>query len=193
MNFKFLIKNVINIILNPVKAWETIYYENKPVSYLIWNLFLPLTTLTAISAFLGSILFTGTGLTKAYSILAGVRYLLLFLLTLYGTALIFREITNAFNLGRNFSLSFKIIAYSVIPFFICQIASLIFESFIFINILALSGLYICWTGMEKLLNPPEKQKVPLLIAATVAFVVLFIAINWILNIAADKFYFAFFA
>jgi undecaprenyl pyrophosphate phosphatase UppP len=47
--------------------------------------------------------------------------------------------------------------------------------------------------MEKLLNPPEKQKVPLLIAATVAFVVLFIAINWILNIAADKFYFAFFA
>jgi len=193
MNLKFLAHNVIYIILNPGKAWETIFSENKTVSYLIWNLFLPLIIVTAVSAFLGSILFTGTGLTKAYSIITGVRYILMFLMTLYGTALIFKELTNGFNLGKDFNVSFKIIAYSVIPFLICQMLSHIIESFIFVNVLALFGMYICWTGIEKLLNPPEKNKLLLMFAATVGFVVIFIAANWILNIAADKVYFTFFA
>jgi hypothetical protein len=112
---------------------------------------------------------------------------------IYGTAFIFREITNAFGLGRDFNLSFKIIAYSSIPFLLCQIISQLFESFIFINVLALFGLYIFWAGIEKLLNPPEQKKLPLLIAATITFVVIFFAVNWFLSMVSDKFYYAFIA
>lgn len=193
MDFKFLIHSVSNIISNPVKEWDAVHSENKPVKYIRRNLFFPLVTLASVSAFLGSLFFSRSELLKAYPILTGVKYFILVYLVICLTAFIFKEITNAFGLGRNFNLSFKIIAYSSIPFLICQIISQLFESFIFINVLALVGLYIFWTGSEKLLNPPGQKKLPLLIAATVIFVVLFFVANWFLSMVFNKIYYAFIA
>lgn len=192
MDLKFLAKSVKNIILNPAKAWEDIFSENKPVKYIVINLLFPLIILAAVSAFLGTFLFTRTELLKAYSVLTGVKYFILIYLGIYGTALIFKEITKALGMGKDFDLSFKLIAYSSVPFIICQIISLLFESFIFINVLAFVGLYIFWTGMEKLFNPPEKRKLPLLIATTLVFIIVFLAANWFLSMVSDKLFFAFF-
>lgn len=191
MDFKFLVHSVRNIFSNPVKEWDVIYSENKTVKFIRRNLFLPLVILAAVSAFLGSLLFTGAELLKAYPILTGIKYFILIYLVIYGTAFIFSEITNAFSLGKDFSMSFKIVAYSSVPFLLCQIISQLFESLIFINVLALFGLYIFWAGIEKLLNPPEQKKLPLLIAATVTFVVIFFAVNWFLSMVSDKFYYTF--
>lgn len=181
------------MILNPLSAWDNVNSENRSVSFLVLNLFLPLIITGAVAAFLGSSFFTKIGLNKAYAILTGVRYLILFALTIYGSSYIFNEITNASSLGRNFNISFKIIGYSVIPLLICQIVSRLFESFIFVNVLALFGLYICWTGIEELIDPQGKKKLLLLIAATAAFIFLFIAVNSILLVAAEKIFLAFFA
>jgi hypothetical protein len=112
---------------------------------------------------------------------------------IHGTAFIFKEITNAYGFGRDFNLSFKIITYSSIPFLICQIISQIFESLIFINVLAFFGLYIFWTGVGKLLHPPEQKKLPLLIFSTVIFVILFLVTNWFLSKLFDKLYYVFIA
>jgi hypothetical protein len=193
MDFKFLVHSVRNIFSNPAKEWDVIYSENKSVKFIRRNLFLPLVILAAVSAFLGSLLFTGAELLKAYPTLTGIKYFILIYLVIYSTAFIFSEITNAFRLGKDFSMSFKIVAYSSIPFLLCQIISQLFESFIFINVLALFGLYIFWAGIEKLLNPPEQKKLPLLIAATVTFVVIFFAVNWFLSMVSDKIYYAFIA
>jgi hypothetical protein len=193
MDFKFLSHRIKNIILNPEKAWDAIHYENKPVKYVKGSFFLPLTILVAISAFLGSILFTNVGVSWAYSVLVGLKYFLLLFFVIYGTAFIFNEITNALDLGRNFDSSFKIIAYSSAPFLLCQIISRVFESFIFVNVLALYGLYIFWTGVEKMINPPEQKKVTLLISAAVVFVLLIVMGNWVLTQIIDKLYFAFFS
>jgi hypothetical protein len=193
MDFKFLFNSVKNIIRNPGKAWEDIHSENKPAKYIGINLLFPLIILAALSAFLGSFLFARTELLKSYSVLAGFKYFILIYLAIYGTALIFREITRALRVVMDFDLSFRLIAYSSVPFIICQIISLLFESFIFINVLALVGLYIFWTGMEKLLKPPEQRKLPLLIAATVTFIVVFFAANRLLSIVTEKLYFVFFA
>jgi len=193
MDFRFLAHSVGNIISNPIKEWDAIYSENKPVRYIRRNLFFPLVILAAVSAFLGSLFFKSASLLKDYPILTGIKYFILIYLVIYCTAFIFREITNAFGLGRDFNLSFKIITYSTIPFLICQIVSQLFESFIFINVLALFGLYIFWTGSEILLNPPEQKKRYLLIATIVTFIVLFFAANWLLSLVFDKFYYAFVA
>ncbi len=191
MNFKFLFDSVHGIISNPAKEWDAIQSENKPVKYIGRNLFFPLAVLAAASAFLGSLLFTSVELLKAYPVLTGIKYFILIYLVIYGTAFIFKEITSAFGLGRDFNLSFKIIVYSSVPFLICQIISQLFESFIFINVLAFFGLYIFWTGAGKLLHPPEHRRLPLLIAATVIFVVLFLVTNWFLSIVFDKLYYVF--
>jgi hypothetical protein len=193
MDYKFLYHRIKYIILDPVKAWDEIHSDNRPIKDVRNSFFFPLITLVAIAAFLGSVIFANTGLSVIYSILVGIKYFLLLCLVIYATAFIFREITYAMDMGRDFTISFKMIVYSIAPFLICQMVSRIFESFIFINILALYGLYIFWIGAEKMLNPPEHKKMPMLIAATLTMIGLYIAANFFLTMIIEKFYFAIFS
>lgn len=181
------------IIFNPDKAWDAIYSENRPIRFVRGSFFFPFIVVVAIAAFIGSLVFTNSSLSYLYSIFVGIKYFLLLFFLIYATSLILREITYALDLGRDFTLSFKMIVYSITPFLICQIASRLFESFIFVNILSFYGLYIFWIGMEKMLNPPEHKKMPLLIAATITTIGTFIAANLLLTMIIDRVYFAFFA
>lgn len=185
MDFKFLIKSITEIILDPVKAWDSIYSESRSVSYINLNLFLPLVIIASISAFLGSLLFINTGLLKTFSILAGIKYLLLYPVVIYGTSFIITKAAAALNIGINFNLSFKLIMYSSVPFLLCQAVTRLFESFIFINILAFYGMYIMWTGTEKLLNPPQNKKLHLLLASAILFLLSFFITDWFLNRVFD--------
>jgi len=193
MDFKFLSHRIRNIILNPEKTWDAIHYENKPIKYVRGSFILPLIFLVALSAFLGSLLFTNTAVSEVYSVLVGVKYFILLCIVIYGTAFIFKELSKALDLTADFNLSFKIIAYSSAPFLLCQIISRLFESFIFVNVLALYGLYIFWTGVEKMINPPENKKIPMLISVTVVFIILIVVGNLVLTQVMDKLYFAFFS
>jgi hypothetical protein len=193
MDFNFLVRSVRGIILDPLKEWDVIQAENKHAFYFSRNLLFPLLILASVSAFLGSFLFTNTVLKDSYSILTGIKYFTLLFLVIYGTALIFKEITNAFGLSKDFNSSFKIIVCSVVPFLLCQIITRVFESFIFINILSFYGLYILWTGIEKLIDPPERKKILLTISASIAFIALLSFASWILTLAFDKLYFSIFA
>jgi len=193
MDYKFLISSLINILLDPVKAWNTIDSENRPVKVVRNSFFFPLIILVSASAFLGSVLFTNTELSRVYSIFTGIKNFLLLFLTIYITTYILREITFPLDLGRDFSVSFRIIVFSVTPFLLCQILSCIFESLLFINIIGLYGLYIFWTGAEKLLNPPQYKKMPLLIATIITIIGIYIATSILLDKLIDKIFFAFFA
>jgi hypothetical protein len=192
MDFNFLVRSVRGIILDPLKEWDVIQAENKHVSYFSRSLLFPLLIIVSVSAFLGSFLFTNTVLKDSYSILTGVKCFALLFLVIYGTAFIFKEVTNVFGLSKDFNCSFKIIVCSVVPFLLCQIATRVFESFIFINILSFYGLYILWTGIEKLIDPPEKKKILLMISASIAFIALLSLTNWVLTMVFDKLYFSVF-
>ncbi|MCE5344739.1 MAG: YIP1 family protein [Bacteroidales bacterium] len=192
MNYKFLINGIKNIILDPVKAWESIDTENYPVKIVKESLFIPLVVLISISAITGSLVFVNSRLSPLYSIFAGIKCFGLFYLSVYASAFIFGEITRAFNLGQNFSSSFKLIVYSILPVLLCQVLSRLFESLLFVDVLGLYGLYIFWTGAEKILNPPEDKKVPLLIVTTISFIVVYAATNFILTKLVNIIFYAFF-
>jgi hypothetical protein len=193
MDYKFFIYGIKNIILNPAKAWDTIYSENKPDKLLRNSYFFPLLILVSISAFIGSLLFANAELSPVYSVFAGIKCFIVFYFTTYITTLILGEITFPLDLGRDFSVSLKLIVYSLTPFLICQIFSGLFESLLFIDIFGLYGLYIFWTGAEKMLAPPSYKKLPMLIATTITLVGIYIATNIVLNMLIDRIYFAFFA
>jgi hypothetical protein len=192
MNFKFLSYRVKNIILNPARAWSIIYSENRPLKYVRGSFLLPLIILVALSAFLGSVLFTHTGFLKIYSFFVGVKYFFLLLFTVYSTSFIFMKAALFFELNIDFTVSFKIIAYAAAPFLICQILSRMIESFIFINILAFYGLYIFWFGVEMMINPPSNRKLPLMVTAFSVFLIILVTVNWLLTFIIDKIYFAYF-
>jgi len=193
MDYKFFLSGLKNIIFSPVKAWETIDSENKSVKIIRDNFLFPLIILVSITAIAGSLLFTNTELSPVYSIFTGIKWFLVFFVSIYLTSLILGEITFPLDLGKNFSVSFRLIAYSLAPFILCQVLSRLFESLLFVNVIGLYGLYIFWTGAEKLLNPPQYKKMPLLIAATITLAVVYVGTSVALNMLVDKVYYAFFA
>jgi hypothetical protein len=192
MDFKFLYYRIRYIILNPAKAWNYIYEEKRPLKDPRNSLLFPLVILITISAFLGSIIFTNATLSPVYSVFIALKYLLLNLFVVYASAVVFSEITKALDLGKDFTVSFKMIVYSLVPFFICQIFSHLFESLIFVDVLAIYGLYIFWIGAEKMLNPPEHKKMPMLVATFIVITGFFISGSILLSSIIDRIYFKFF-
>jgi hypothetical protein len=193
MDYRFLLRRIRYIILDPAMAWDSILSDEKPIEDVRNSFFIPFIIAASIAAFLGSVIFTNSGLSVIYSLLEGIKHFLLLYFVIYSSSFILKEITYALDLGRDFNLSFKLIVYSTTPFFICHIVSLIFESFIFVNILSLYGLYIFWLGTEKMLNPPDHKKMPMVIATFITMIGLFIAANLFLTAIVEKFYYAFFA
>jgi hypothetical protein len=188
--FLFVIKDIIS---DPVKTWETIDSENKPVNVIRNSFLFPLILLVSISATAGSLIFINTNISPVYSLFIGIKCFLIFYITVYATALIIKEITHSLDLGRNFAVSFRLVAYSIVPLLLCQLLSRLFESLLFVNVLALYSLYIFWTGTERMVTPPAHKKMPMLVASTVTFVVILIVSSIILTKVLDKIFYLFFA
>lgn len=190
---KLLPSIIKEIISDPVKAWETIDSEITPARKTGNRLLIPLLLLVSLSAIAGSLLFTNSQLSAIYSVFVGVKCFLVFYIVIYATAFILKAIAPKFELRISYDISIMLIAYSVVPLLLCQFLSRFFESLLFVNILALYGLYVFWTGMESLLKPPSNRKLPLLIAALVIFTGIYITANFLFTIMIDKGYFIFFS
>jgi hypothetical protein len=192
MNFSFFPVGIKNIVFNPVKFWETIKSENTPAALIRNSFLIPLSVLVTLAAFFGSLFFTNSELAPLYSVLFSVKCLLVIFIAVYATSAMLSQITYPLDLGKDFSNSFKMIVVSVTPFLMCQILSRLFESLLFVNIISLYGLYIFWIGAEKILNPPQYKKMPLLIATAISFAGIYIVTDLLLGTIIDRFYFLFF-
>ncbi len=192
MNFSFFLVGIKNIVFNPVKFWETIKSENTSAALIRNSFLIPLSVLVTLAAFLGSLFFTNSELAPLYSVLFSIKCLLVIFIAVYATSYLLGQITYPLDLGKDFNNSFRMVVVSVTPFLMCQILSRLFESLLFVNIISLYGLYIFWIGAEKILNPPQYKKMPLLIATVISFAGIYIVTDLLLGTIIDRFYFLFF-
>jgi hypothetical protein len=193
MDFRFLYHRTKYFIISPVKAWDFVHRENSPMRFVRGSFFMPLTILVSISAFLGSMFFINTTLKPMYSVLAAVNTFLFLYLGIYASAFVVREIMRATDMGHDFLVAFKLVAYSMAPIFMSLTVSRLFESLLFINLLGLYGLYVFWTGMEVMVNPPDHKKLPMIIATVVSMLIIFFLLQIILSKLTETVYFAIFA
>jgi hypothetical protein len=193
MDLRFLYQRTKHFIISPVKAWEVVHRENRPIKYVRGSYFMPLIILVSISSLLGSLFFINNTLKPMYSVLTGINTFLFLYIGVYASAFIVNEITRALDLGHEFLTAFKLVAYSMAPIFLSLTVSRFFESLLFINILGLYGLYIFWTGMEKMINPPEHKKLPMLIATVISMIIIFSLLQILLSRLTETVYFALFA
>jgi hypothetical protein len=193
MDYKFFFKQIVLIIFSPGKAWKQISEGNIPAGHVRNNLLFPLLILVVICSFIGSMIFANVRLHPVYSVFIAAKYLILDIFIIYISALLFREIAKALDLAADFSVSFRIIVYSLVPFLLCQMVTLLFESLAFVNILSLYGLWILWTGGEIILNPPDHKKIPMLVATVVVMAEFYIGGSIGLAAVIDRIYFSFFA
>jgi hypothetical protein len=190
---KFFFLVVKDIMLNPAKTWELIDSENRSVSVISYQFLFPLILLVSVTAFAGSLIYINPELSLIYSVFVGIKCFMLFYITVYCTSFILKEITFPLELGRNFEVSFRLVSYSMVPLLLCQVLSRFFESLQFMNVLALFGLYIFWTGAERILTPAASKKIPLLVATFITFIVIFFASNFLLTKLINKIYYTFFS
>jgi hypothetical protein len=108
------------------------------------------------------------------------------------SAFIVKEITRALDLGHDFIVAYKLVAYSLTPILLTLTVSRLLESLLFLNLLGLYGLYIFWKGMEVMVNPPEHKKRPMMIATVVAMLIIFGLLQVVLSFLAETVYFALF-
>jgi hypothetical protein len=193
MGNKFLLLNLKNLVINPAKAWETICSENKTVSQIRNSFLLPMIILVSLSAFLGSLLYTNTGLSPVYSVFTGIECFIVFYITIYASAYILRELSKALELRCDRTVSFRLVFYSIVPFLLCEMISRLFESLLFVDVLSIFGLYIFWIGAERILAPPENKKIPLLIGTFLGFIIIFIAADFLFTKLFDKIFYTFFS
>jgi hypothetical protein len=193
MDYKFLLQKFIQFLFTPAKAWDSISSENRSLKDSRNSFLFPLAALVAVSAMAGSYFLANKQLSFIYSLLEGLKYFILLLAVAYSSAVVLKEMIYALDLGRDFSVAFKLIVYSLTPLYVCLVVSCLFESMVFVDILALYGLLIFWEGAIKMLNPPEHKKMPLLIATAITISGLYIAFSVVLNLVSDRFFNAFFA
>ena len=193
MDFRFLYNRTKYFIISPVKAWEVVHRENRPINFVRGSFFLPLVILVSISSFLGSMFFINTTLKPMYSVLACINTFLFLFIGVYSSAFIVNEITRALDLGHDFVVAYKLVAYSLTPILLTLTVSRLLESLLFFNLLGLYGLYIFWTGMEEMVNPPEHKKLPMMIATVIAMLIIFGLLQIVLSFLAETVYFALFA
>jgi len=192
MDYKFLLQRFYSVITSPVRAWETINSGDRPLKEVRNSYLLPLACLVAVSKIAGSFFLVNRQLSFTYSLLTGINYFLLIYAVVFLSTVILKEMTYAFDLGRDFATSFRLIVYSLTPLFVCLVISNLFESLIFIDVLALYGLYIFWEGAKKMLNIPEHKKMPLLIITAVTVIVLFFVFGFALDKITDRIYYTLF-
>lgn len=193
MDFRFLYHRTKYFIINPGKAWEVVHREERPMKFVRGSFFMPLIILVSVSAFLGSMFFINTTLKPMYSVLAAITTFLFLYLGVYASAFIVREIMRALDLGHDFLVAFKLVAYSMAPIFLSLTVSRLFESLLFINVLGLYGLYIFWIGMETMINPPDHKKLPMIIATVVSMLIILLLLQVILSKLTHAVYFTIFA
>jgi hypothetical protein len=189
-NSVFILKE---LIFNSPKAWDTISSENKSVSSVSNGFLIPLLILVSVSALAGSLLFTNSRLSAAYSVFEGIRCFLVYYVTVYCSALAMGKITQYFRIKNSFSISFRLIVYSIAPLLLCQVFSRLFESLLFINVMSFFGLYIFYTGLEKMLNPPADRKAPILLGSFVAFIGIYIVSDFLFARLFHKIYYMIFS
>lgn len=193
MDFRFLYNRTKYFIISPVKAWEVVHQENRPIKDIRGSFFLPLIILASISSFFGSMFFINNTLKPMYSVLACINTFLFLYLGVYASAFIVKEITRALDLGHDFVVAFNLVAYSLTPIFLTLTISRLMESLLFINLLGLYGLYIFWTGMKEMVNPQEHKKLPMLIATVVSMSIIFGSLQFVLSRLTEMIYFSLFA
>ncbi|HVN57127.1 MAG TPA: hypothetical protein VMT63_02410 [Bacteroidales bacterium] len=193
MDYKFFLRQIWISVISPSKVLAEIPGQSHSIRHIRNNLFFPLLVIVAICSFLGSVFFANVTLQPVYSIFLSLKFVILDLILVYLSALVFREIAKALDLQADYSWSFKILVYTMIPFFLCQVVSLLFESLAFVNILSLYGLRTIWLTGESLLNTPAHKRVPMLVANFIVITELYIGGAIALTSVIDRIYFHFFA
>jgi len=191
IDFRMLSDRAKHIVLNPVKAWETIRNENRSVRTVQSSFLIPVLVLISLSAFAGSIIYNPAGLSILFPALRALKQFICFYLSVLLSSWVINELSIAFIKNKNYSFNFKLVTYSLTPLYITVFITRLLPDLALINILSLYGAYILYTGLKTIENISGRSLIRYFIVALLTLIVFYLAISWITRSLLEGIYFAF--
>ncbi|NJK86494.1 MAG: YIP1 family protein [Bacteroidales bacterium] len=154
---------VKNIVFNGRNEWVVITNENQPASAIFLIHVLPLSIFFSVTGFIG---FGLIGQIKPFighigSVSLGLRYAVVFLITLTGgvilPAILTNYVTHKFSHRKNFDGIFRLIAYSYTPVMAAGIFCLLPSLVILIVPAYIQSIFLVYSGLKPVLNIPDNK------------------------------------
>jgi len=191
MDLNLLYRRTRDIIRNPAAMWHDVKDENRSVNELRTSFLFPMALFIAIAGVVGTIVFTYNGFSFLFPLIVAVKYLIGFIVTVELTSLLITEIAVAFKPVRSAADNYKLVLYSFTPFMVIMIITRLFSSLIFLNIGGLYGIYIAWLGVKIITEVPSSIRIRYTALVSLAILVIYLSVFYILNAIHDGIYFAF--
>lgn len=189
MDFSLFTRRIALLVSSPAVFWESVKKENLSTGEIRTSFLLPLIILIGISSFAGTYIFKHSGLSIVYPLIIGIGYSLIFFVTIEIVTLIINEISVAFTTDKNYNTIYKLVVYSFTPYMVIMIITRLFSSLLFANILGLYGLVILWKGITDLIESDQNTQVRLTAMISIATIIFYLAIRWIILILLEGLYF----
>jgi len=178
------------ILVQPVKAWERIRSENRSLKDVHKSFLVPVLVLLSVSAFAGTLIYSPAGLSIIFPFIKGIKQFVCFYATVLFTAWVINELSLAFVQKKDYNLNFKLVAYSLTPLYLTVFITRFLPDLGILNILALYGSYILFTGLKTIENISRQGIIRYFIVALLTIVVFYLSISWITRSLLEGVYFA---
>ncbi|MBS0010564.1 MAG: YIP1 family protein [Bacteroidales bacterium] len=190
IDLRMLRNRVRYIIVHPDKAWKTIKKEDRSVKTVQSSFLIPVLTLISLSAFAGSLIYNPLGLSVLFPVIKALKQFICFYLTILLSSWVLNEVSIAFMQKKSYSFNFKLVTYSLSPLYVTVLVTRFLPDLGLINILALYGAYIMFTGLGTLENISSRSLIRYFIVALLSVVTFYLTISWISSSVLEGVYFA---
>jgi hypothetical protein len=177
INFKRIFITVKAVIVEPVKFWEQQKLRENENQHLFTSYFLPLLLMVFLAVFVSEFI-RGSRFYLTFPLMKASREILLFLLQYVVSVFLTNELIQPFGGKKNIFVARKLVVFSLIPFLLVSVITGMFPFLYVMDVLGLYGFYIFWTGVNALLEFPERNKTRYILVTIMAnfFVFSFLSI-----------------
>lgn len=192
MDFALLYKRLVMLVSRPARFWIQVKDESIPSSEVRRSFLTPILILVSLASFAGTYLFSYNSLSIIYPLLKGLEYFLIFFITIELVVFFLSEIIGYLLKVRITGEVYKLVVYSLTPFMLLMIITRLFSSLLFLNLLGFYGLVILWMGVDIIVGGDNLFRIRLTSLISLAILVFYLGIRWIVSALAEGLYFAIF-
>ena len=190
MDFNAIIKRVIAIITKPNDEWEAIKNETMTTADMYVKYAVVVAAIPAIAGFIGWALigrsygFGTFRIPVARSLIWAILTYILALVSVYIVGLIIDALAPSFGSQKDMNRSLKVAVFSATAGWVGGIFNLIPALGIIGMLCALYGLYLLYTGLKSLKEPPQDKLMGYFIVTLIVSIIIFFVIGFIVATAA---------
>jgi hypothetical protein len=190
MDFNAIFKRAIAIITKPNDEWQVIKNETMSIADMFTKYAIILAAIPAIAGFIGygligiSVGFGTFRIPLGRCLIWAIFMYALSLVGVYLTAFIMDALAPSFGSQKDMNRSLKVVVFSWTPVWIAGILYIIPSIAVIVWIASLYALFLLYTGMKSLKEPPQDKLMGYFIVTLVINVVVLFLVGFIVSTVA---------